>query len=288
MLKFKTAVNCVHEFNKAEKVWRRGLPVKVSYSALRYIWIMMALDLVLLIACLIVPVVDLFWGRGLALAGQGLALAGQGESAVAVYLVWSLRFLRLLDWIGMFVYLTSIGGGFRKACVWYVLRILAFFAIMVLAGVAEWINQFGGIPVGEKELAVSAVIQYVPGMLLPLFAIAFGCRAVLRAGAEVLDYFGMGQPAKQSRQCGVALAVLAWVYVGANLALMALLIGVNVATGTGILSYPEASGGRALVLLSALALLLLILLVIAGIFVLWGISAGYMKHTYQLIKGLSE
>ena len=244
--------------------------MKISYSALRYIWIMMALDLVLLIVCLFVPVAELFLGRG-------LSLAGQGESAVTAYLMWTLRFLRLLSWIGMSVYLISIGGGFRKACVWYVLRILAFFAALVLPGMAGWINQFGGIPVGEQEIAVSVALQYLPGVLLPMFATAFGCRAVLRAGAEVLDYFGMGQPAKQSRQCGTALAVLAWVYVG-----------VNVATGTGILSYPEALGGRAAILLGALVLFLLILLVIAGIFILWGISAGYMKRTYRLIKGLSE
>ena len=97
--------------------------MKTDDPAFRHIWKMMAADLALLLVEWLVPLAEFI----IVLFGDE-AVSGTVmiESDLDLYLLWTIRCLRLLTWLGMIVHLERLEGGFRSAKRWYLLRIFVF------------------------------------------------------------------------------------------------------------------------------------------------------------------
>ena len=255
--------------------------MKIDYPALRHLWKMMAADLALLVAEWIVPLAEFM----IVLLGDEAA----AETVVTgididVYLVWTFRCLRLLNWVGMIVHLGRLGSGFRPARVWYLLRIFVFLTVQVLNG----LSNHSRLPIGVGNWTLFAAITTILSAIVTPPFLPLGNRAILKAGADDLRYYGMEKPAAANRRCGNLLAVFCWMLEGFILVFVSLWVGEYLITEYDLLSYLIAPDGSPFVQWALLILFLLIVLGALGVLILWGICAGRMKKTYRLLKGISE
>ena len=104
--------------------------MKTDDPAFRHIWKMMAADLALLLAEWLVPLtvfIIVLYGD------EAVSSTVMIESDLDLYLLWTIRCLRLLTWLGMIVHLERLEGGFRSAKRWYLLRIFVFLTVQVLS-----------------------------------------------------------------------------------------------------------------------------------------------------------
>lgn len=253
--------------------------MKTNDSALKNTWKLMILDLTLLIAEWIVPVVDVL----IMLVRYGDA---ESTSSIAIYLLWTMRCLRLLIWIAMVLSLAGLSNGFRTARVWYLLRILIFVLSCAYAGIGGALEQQISTTFFSGRVTIPAIIQIVLVPILTPLLLPFGNRAILTGSADLLAYFGMEKPAQANRRLGNRLAGTALAFV--LLILVSIVIIVAGGSANGINEMLQSADVSGLVKAAVLLPIFLILPACLGLLVLWGIGAIRMKRVYTLIKEMSE
>ena len=255
--------------------------MKTDDSAFRQIWKMMAADLALLLAEWLVPLtvfIIVLYGD------EAVSSTVMIESDLDLYLLWTVRCLRLLTWLGMIVHLERLEGGFRSAKRWYLLRIFVFLTVQVLSG----IQSQSSLPVGVGNRSLFSIITVVFSTLIIPPLLPMGNRALLKAGADLLRYYGMEKPARANSRCGKLLAVFSWTLDGCMLLFDSFAIVVFLTSEYTLLPYLIAPDGSELIQWGLVIVFPLIVLSALGVLILWGISAGRMKKTHRLLKGISE
>ena len=163
--------------------------MKTDDPAFRHIWKMMAADLALLLAEWLVPLtvfIIVLYGD------EAVSRTVMIESDLDLYLLWTVRCLRLLTWLGMIVHLERLEGGFRSAKRWYLLRIFVFLTVQVLSGIQSQSPLLVGV--GNRSLFSIITVVFSTLIIPPL--LPMGNRALLKAGADLLRYYGMEKPAR--------------------------------------------------------------------------------------------
>lgn len=255
--------------------------MKTDDSAFRQIWKMMAADLALLLAEWLVPLtvfIIVLYGD------EAVSRTVMIEGDLDLYLLWTIRCLRLLTWLGMIVHLERLEGGFRSAKRWYLLRIFVFLTVQVLSG----IQSQSSLPVGVGNRSLFSIITVVFSTLIIPPLLPMGNRALLKAGADLLRYYGMEKPARANSRCGKLLAVFSWTLDGCMLLFDSFAIVVFLTSEYTLLPYLIAPDGSELIQWGLVIVFPLIVLSALGVLILWGISAGRMKKTHRLLKGISE
>ena len=244
----------------------------------------MALDLGLLLAEWLFTILDIL----LLYLLPPDAASAVIESRINIYLSWTTRCLRPLLWIGMIVLLSRSEESFHAARIWYLLRIIVFFAIRAFGAIADQIDSGIGLVLLSDRITFSAAVYVLLSLLIVPLLAPFGNRAVLKAGGEILDYFGLEAPAKKNRRCGKLLAIFTCLLVGMMLVFLTLLCVILQTTGSSLIDYLENPDGSALIQWPMFILPVMMLLCGVGILILWAKSAVNMKRTCKLVKGLSE
>lgn len=255
--------------------------MKTDDSAFRQIWKMMAADLALLLAEWLVPLtvfIIVLYGD------EAVSRTVMIESDLDLYLLWTVRCLRLLTWLGMIVHLERLEGGFRSAKRWYLLRIFVFLTVQVLSGIQSQSPLLVGV--GNRSLFSIITVVFSTLIIPPL--LPMGNRALLKAGADLLRYYGMEKPARANSRCGKLLAVFSWTLDGCMLLFDSFAIVVFLTSEYTLLPYLVAPDGSELIQWGLVIVFPLIVLSALGVLILWGISAGRMKKTHRLLKGISE
>ena len=255
--------------------------MKTDDSAFRQIWKMMAADLALLLAEWLVPLtvfIIVLYGD------EAVSRTVMIESDLDLYLLWTVRCLRLLTWLGMIVHLERLEGGFRSAKRWYLLRIFVFLTVQVLSGIQSQSPLLVGV--GNRSLFSIITVVFSTLIIPPL--LPMGNRALLKAGADLLRYYGMEKPARANSRCGKLLAVFSWTLDGCMLLFDSFAIVVFLTSEYTLLPYLVAPDGSELIQWGLVIVFPLIVLSALGVLILWGISAGRMKQTHRLLKGISE
>lgn len=255
--------------------------MKTDDSAFRQIWKMMAADLALLLAEWLVPLtvfIIVLYGD------EAISRIVMIEGDLDLYLLWTIRCLRLLTWLGMIVHLERLEGGFRSAKRWYLLRIFVFLTVQVLSG----IQSQSSLPVGVGNRSLFSIITVVFSTLIIPPLLPMGNRALLKAGADLLRYYGMEKPAQANSRCGKLLAVFSWTLDGCMLLFDSFAIVVFLTSEYTLLPYLIAPDGSELIQWGLVIVFPLIVLSALGVLILWGISAARMKKTHRLLKGISE
>ena len=255
--------------------------MKTDDSAFRQIWKMMAADLALLLAEWLVPLtvfIIVLYGD------EAVSRTVMIEGDLDLYLLWTIRCLRLLTWLGMIVHLERLEGGFRSAKRWYLLRIFVFLTVQVLSG----IQSQSSLPVGVGNRSLFSIITVVFSTLIIPPLLPMGNRALLKAGADLLRYYGMEKPAQANSRCGKLLAVFSWTLDGCMLLFDSFAIVVFLTSEYTLLPYLIAPDGSELIQWGLVIVFPLIVLSALGVLILWGISAARMKKTHRLLKGISE
>lgn len=255
--------------------------MKTDDPAFRHIWKMMAADLALLLAEWLVPLtvfIIVLYGD------EAVSRTVMIESDLDLYLLWTVRCLRLLTWLGMIVHLERLEGGFRSAKRWYLLRIFVFLTVQVLSGIQSQSPLLVGV--GNRSLFSIITVVFSTLIIPPL--LPMGNRALLKAGADLLRYYGMEKPARANSRCGKLLAVFSWTLDGCMLLFDSFAIVVFLTSEYTLLPYLVAPDGSELIQWGLVIVFPLIVLSALGLLILWGISAGRMKKTHRLVKGISE
>ena len=255
--------------------------MKTDDPAFRHIWKMMAADLALLLAEWLVPLtvfIIVLYGD------EAVSRTVMIESDLDLYLLWTVRCLRLLTWLGMIVHLERLEGGFRSAKRWYLLRIFVFLTVQVLSGIQSQSPLLVGV--GNRSLFSIITVVFSTLIIPPL--LPMGNRALLKAGADLLRYYGMEKPARANSRCGKLLAVFSWTLDGCMLLFDSFAIVVFLTSEYTLLPYLVAPDGSELIQWELVIVFPLIVLSALGVLILWGISAGRMKKTHRLLKGISE
>ena len=255
--------------------------MKTDDPAFRHIWKMMAADLALLLAEWLVPLtvfIIVLYGD------EAVSRTVMIESDLDLYLLWTVRCLRLLTWLGMIVHLERLEGGFRSAKRWYLLRIFVFLTVQVLSGIQSQSPLLVGV--GNRSLFSIITVVFSTLIIPPL--LPMGNRALLKAGADLLRYYGMEKPARANSRCGKLLAVFSWTLDGCMLLFDSFAIVVFLTSEYTLLPYLIAPDGSELIQWGLVIVFPLIVLSALGVLILWGISAGRMKKTHRLLKGISE
>ena len=255
--------------------------MKTDDPAFRHIWKMMAADLALLLAEWLVPLtvfIIVLYGD------EAVSRTVMIESDLDLYLLWTVRCLRLLTWLGMIVHLERLEGGFRSAKRWYLLRIFVFLTVQVLSGIQSQSPLLVGV--GNRSLFSIITVVFSTLIIPPL--LPMGNRALLKAGADLLRYYGMEKPARANSRCGKLLAVFSWTLDGCMLLFDSFAIVVFLTSEYTLLPYLVAPDGSELIQWGLVIVFPLIVLSALGVLILWGISAGQMKKTHRLLKGISE
>ena len=255
--------------------------MKTDDPAFRHIWKMMAADLALLLAEWLVPLtvfIIVLYGD------EAVSRTVMIESDLDLYLLWTVRCLRLLTWLGMIVHLERLEGGFRSAKRWYLLRIFDFLTVQVLSGIQSQSPLLVGV--GNRSLFSIITVVFSTLIIPPL--LPMGNRALLKAGADLLRYYGMEKPARANSRCGKLLAVFSWTLDGCMLLFDSFAIVVFLTSEYTLLPYLVAPDGSELIQWGLVIVFPLIVLSALGVLILWGISAGRMKKTHRLLKGISE
>ena len=142
--------------------------------------------------------------------------------------------------------------------------------------------------VGAGNRSLFSIITVVFSTLIIPPLLPMGNRALLKAGAELLRYYGMEKPARANSRCGKLLAVFSWTLDGCMLLFDSFAIVVFLTSEYTLLPYLVAPDGSELIQWGLVIVFPLIVLSALGVLILWGISAGRMKKTHRLLKGISE
>ena len=153
--------------------------MKTDDSAFRQIWKMMAADLALLLAEWLVPLtvfIIVLYGD------EAISRIVMIEGDLDLYLLWTIRCLRLLTWLGMIVHLERLEGGFRSAKRWYLLRIFVFLTVQVLSGIQSQSSLLVGV--GNRSL-FSIITVVFSTLIIPPLLPCPGKQPVRKAAGRV-------------------------------------------------------------------------------------------------------
>ena len=145
---------------------------------------------------------------------QAASLPTISATPASLYVSWTFLGLRLLIWsltLALLSRMIELHPSFGKARIWYLLRILVFVVEIITVGAAMYMYHNH---ITESLIFVRIVIllELGLGLLWEVLLLSFGNRAVLSAGANLLDSFGMEEAAKKNRRCGKWLIGFAAVY----------------------------------------------------------------------------
>ena len=257
-----------------------------KYSMLKQLAILMALDtggaVANTAAFFICTVLD-------AANVQVASLPPLSASAASIYVAWTLLGLRLLIWsltLALLPRMTELHPSFGKARICYLLRILVFVGEIISAGTVQYM--YYRIDPGtdlESMLFVSMIVllELGLGLLLEVLLLSFGNRAVLNAGADLLESFGMEEAAKRNRRCGKWLIRFAAVYAFFWLFAFTIFLIWRMAHPEG---FPESF--PAFLFLLDIAAFLFCILTWLGVAVCRILAPLHMNRVYRLIRDLSE
>lgn len=259
-----------------------------KYTPIRHISILMALDAgAAILDAFVYWVGPSLWA---AIMGTDTSPASDAVKNFSIYMAWTIMLLRLLLWaltlLALFR-LTDIFQTFQKAKLWYLLRVLAYIALVLLAAygnyqlafAANWEN--AKYPLVVLLLLIAACTLLGETLLLPM-----GNRAVLDAGAELLDTFGLESQAQKNRRCGKRLLVFSLLFQFLLLFAVGLAAGVWLAAEVWLYS-TETDAFPVLTFLDIAALLLAFP---AGFCVLAYrfLAAVHAGRTYRAIEVLTR
>ena len=170
-----------------------------KYSPLKYVGVLMALDT----AGGIVNIVTFS-------TQELLSTDSRLTASLTQYSDWTVWALRLLAWaltLAALSSLTDVNTSFGKARIWYLLRILILFMTPMVSAVVNYRNMgAASLTPSDITLAAVALICFVGLALFGEALLSVGYCAVLFAGAQLMDSFGLEGPAKKNRRCGNRLA----------------------------------------------------------------------------------
>ena len=254
------------------------------YWALKEIGVLMALDTAGFIA-----------ENAISFAGAILAMDSQRGTflnELSIYGAWTMWALRLLIWSLTLVSLSrlaSLRKSFGNARIWYLLRILC---LIVQPLSVTFANRQPSLLSSERTPGIETLIPITLIAILTLaflgeFLLSVGNRVTLFAGAELLDSFGLDDPAKRNRRCGNRLIGCTAAQTLFYLVAVALLIWIRFLQGRRIFGEGE-SGATMPEAIAIFCAVLFCLLARLGVIVFRILAAVRMNRTYRAIKELTE
>lgn len=248
-----------------------------KYSPLKHIGALMALDT----AGGIVNIVT-FSAQTLLSTDSSLT------ASLSQYADWTVWALRLLAWaltLAALLSLTNVNKSFGKARIWYLLRILILFVTPMATAVVNYRNiDAASLTPSDIALVAWSLIFLVGMALLGEALLSVGYRAVLFAGAELMDSFGLEGPAKENRRCGNRLAGCVATQTLALTVAVGLAAWLRLVKGVRLFSDENALG----VILLFIVLIPICLLAGLATMAFRAFAAVRMGRTYRAVKELTE
>ena len=248
-----------------------------KYSPLKHIGALMALDT----AGGIVNIVT-FSAQTLLSTDSSLT------ASLSQYADWTVWALRLLAWaltLAALLSLTNVNKSFGKARIWYLLRILILVVTPMATAVVNYRNMDAASLTPLDLAFVSGALIFLVGMaLLGEALLSVGYRAVLFAGAELMDSFGLEDPAKANRRCGNRLAGCLAAQTLSLAVIAAFMAWLRLVKGVQLFGDENALG----LILLFIILIPLCLLAGLGTMAFRVFAAVRMGRTYHAVKELTE
>ena len=253
---------------------------KDNYALLKQVSILMALETGLALAEVLINVCR----RILNAANSSTAM-----NMSILYLLWTLWALRMFSWtltLASLSRMTRLCKSFRKAQIWYLLRILFFVSTPMLVGVLNYLDRPATAsdfpsPLTKGIFCLNLALCFFAETLF----VSSGNRAILFAGAELLDNFGMTAPAEKNRLYGKWLMKISLAEFYFLMLLLALTAWVWFTKGSLVSAMREAG-----VAMTAFRLLVLFVLPEGlGVLLLFRFLASLQVHrTYRAVKELTK
>ncbi|MBR4211238.1 MAG: hypothetical protein IKR84_02465 [Oscillibacter sp.] len=248
-----------------------------KYSPLKYVGALMALDT----AGGIVNIVTFS-------TQELLSTDSRLTASLTQYSDWTVWALRLLAWaltLAALSSLTDVNTSFGKARIWYLLRILILFMTPMVSAVAHY-RIIGEVPLTPSDitLAALALICFVGLALFGEALLSVGYCAVLFAGAQLMDSFGLEGPAKKNRRCGNRLAGCVAAQTLSVTAAVGLAAWLQLVKGVRLFGDESTFG----ILILFAVLIPLCLLLGLGTMAFRVFAAVRMGRTYRAVKELTE
>ena len=248
-----------------------------KYSPLKYVGALMALDTAGGIANILT-----FSAREL------LGTDSRLTASLSQYADWTVWVLRLLAWaltLAVLSSLTDVNKSFRKARIWYLLRILILFLTPMASAVVHY-RTIIEVPLTPSDITLAAValIPFAGMALLGEALLSVGYCAVLFAGAELMDSFGLEGLAKKNRRCGNRLAGCVAAQTLSVTAAVGLAAWLRLVKGVRLFGDESTFG----ILILFAVLIPLCLLLGLGTMAFRAFAAVRMGRTYRAVKELTE
>ena len=176
---------------------------KDRYSPLGRLSVLMALETGVAAVKAVIALASVF----LFTADQyGASLPAEVLHESGIYITWTARMLLWALTLAALSRLSVLRASFGRARIWYLLRILILPVVFLLTLPAN--RPHGDTTPLPFRLTACLYLAGLGALAGTLF-LSMGNRAILLAGAEVLDTFGVETPAKRNRRCGAVLLVSA-------------------------------------------------------------------------------
>ena len=184
-----------------------------QYAPLRQLALLMALDTA-------GTLLNAFWVLFPSGGGTGGRLADVSASVgvsdnIGIYVFWTIWALRLLTWALILLLvprLTALCKSFRRAQIWFFLCILSAPVEFLLTGIFNYRYPDPHVLLSlTRPALMMASFLYLFVVILLLeetVLLPLGNRAILLAGAELMESFGAERQAKKNRRCGKWLFIL--------------------------------------------------------------------------------
>ena len=257
------------------------LTIQKEQLALRHTWILMLLDLLLLFAMSLTSIVDASFTLSLNPLSENMA-------RFSSYLTLTMRFLRLLLWTLMIISLSQLPSGFQKARVWYLLRMLTFFIEFSEPAMRAHFMNLINLSVALDEMPVYFFAAlFITAVIMPLIS-PVAVHLILKAGGDMLAYYGLTGPARSNRRCAWVLVISAVIFACLMLIFIVFFFYIVYAEGQNILEYltsPETSVFLKYLVDGAILLSVLCVLLVN---IAWIIAVRRMHLTCRCIKEIYE
>lgn len=218
-----------------------------------------------------------------------------------VYILWTLWAMRISSWATTLATLSRLEDlckSFRKAQIWYLLRILLFLVTPLTVAAVNYLYHDSlalsdaATTGGPGWLLLRVPVVFFPDLALCGFAETFmlsaGNRNILYAGAEMLESFGMESQAEQNRRCAKRLMGISWAALFVWESTLAIVAGVWFSKGVWVLVFEE--GDSMTTLLRRLCRVAFAFFVPGGVCVVAGrvLAAVRVSRTYRAIEELTR
>ena len=211
-----------------------------------------------------------------------------------VYVSWTLWGLYLLLWlltITLLSHMTVLRVSFGKARIWYLLRILAFIVFMMATTATAYLSyRSRPDPAPETTLLIGQILIFNFGLnfLADALLLSMGNRAILNAGAELLESFGLNQPAEANRRCGNRLIRFTAAYACLLIFACVILLGLSFMNELPFFGMMDAEGVRKVLVCLDIAAFLLCLPMWLGMVIFRILAPVHMNRAYHAIRELIE